>query len=98
MIWGGGRGHFRNEFIFSREPLLYKFFSWRVPLKIYFFLERASQFFFLESESQNNFFSWRVPLEIIIFFLDKGLRFFLSRFPLPPPRSLMVVPLQITDI
>ena len=26
MIWGGAGGNFRNEFIFSREPLPYKNF------------------------------------------------------------------------
>ncbi len=38
-LWPGGGaegGNFRNEFIFSQEPLPYKFFSWRRASKIFF--------------------------------------------------------------
>ncbi len=38
MIWGGG-GNFRNEFIFSREPLPYKNFFPEKGLRNYFFLD-----------------------------------------------------------
>ncbi len=35
MIWGGGRGNFRNEFIFPREPLPYKTFFPEKGLQIF---------------------------------------------------------------
>ena len=98
MIWGGG-GNFRNEFIFSREPLPYKFFSSARPLKasrglflqkgvqiffplklglqIFFPGESLSKFIFLGECLSKFIFSWRVPLKIY-FFLEKGLRFFFS--------------------
>ena len=59
----GGGGNFRNEFIFSREPLPYKIFFSAKPLKIYFFPE---------STFQNLFFSHRRASEIIFFLISSG--------------------------
>ncbi len=57
----GGGGNFRNEFIFSREPLPYKFF----------FLGKASQNLFFLRQSLSKFISWGVPLKIY-FFLESA--------------------------
>ena len=46
MIWGAG-GNFRNEFIFSREPLLY-FFLESVSQNLFFLGEGPPKFFFLD--------------------------------------------------
>ncbi len=55
MIWGAEEISEMNLF-FPGNPFRIKIFSSARPHKIYFFLGKGSQIFFLESASQNLFF------------------------------------------
>ncbi len=62
MIQGGAGENFRHEFIFSREPFPYKFFSSARPLKISLFVQNGLQNnFFLGKGLPNLFFSEESP-------------------------------------
>ncbi len=73
MIWGGGGGNFRNEFIFSWEPLPYKFFFLcRASQKLFFIfffvsLARPSKFIFSQRTASKIFSSLKSASQNLFF-------------------------------
>ncbi len=85
MIWGGAEEISEMNLFFPGNPFRIKFFSSAKPLKIYFFLGKASQ----------NLFSQRVPLKIY-FFLERGHQnYFFLDFLRPHPQIITGRPLSL---
>ncbi len=91
----GGRGNFRNEFIFSWEHLSYNLFSGKACQNLFFPRQGLSKFiFFLESTSQNLFFPGEY-LSKFIFSWRRASKFLFSRLPPPPPQIITGRPLRL---